>query len=43
MQQSKVKSVGLGIILLLGASLGHAQPAASIDQLQWMTGNWAGM
>ncbi len=26
----------------LGSISAHAQPAASIDQLAWMTGNWAG-
>jgi len=31
----------LGFTALI-ASLARAQPAASIDQLDWMTGNWAG-
>ena len=32
----------MGLILAVSAMQSQAQPAASIDQLSWMTGNWAG-
>lgn len=34
--------IGLLMVGLLWSAAAHAQTAARIDQLDWMTGNWAG-
>jgi hypothetical protein len=43
MIRTTMKTIGGGLVATLFASLSFAAgPAASIDQLSWMTGNWAG-
>ncbi len=43
MKQFNFPALSLGFLLTLAACQSAAQPGASIEQLQWMTGNWAGM
>lgn len=41
--KSPLSVITAALALVLLSTQASAQPAASIDQLDWMTGNWAGM